>query len=164
MLYRTKSPLDHLKTTIFLHSRPQQNKLLTEPHKCNDSVLGNLLVLLQLDWPTETRLAESIFEQISAKGHFTYMNFSKYIICTDFIEEFMYTYMHGNDVQLEFVPPQTNLATRRIGTRGADKGVKDDFKHLLKQQIARSNEDIESLIVQFITQEHMVLAQNIFGK
>lgn len=76
----------------------------------------------------------------------------------------MYIYMHGNDVQLEFAPPQPNLGTRRIGTRGADKGVKDDFKHLLKQQIARSSDDIESLIIQFFTQEHAGLVKNIFDK
>lgn len=127
-------------------------------------MLGNLLVLLQLDWPAEKKLAESVFEEISSKGHFTYMNFTKYIICIDFIEEFMWIYMHGNDVQLEFSPPQPNLGTRRIGTRGADKGVKDDFKHLLKQQISRSSDDVESLIIQFLTQEHAVLVQNIFEK
>lgn len=76
----------------------------------------------------------------------------------------MFIYMHGNDVQLEFVPPQNLGGTRRIGTRGVEKGVKDDFKQLLKQQITRSNDDIENLIVEFITKEQMALVQNIFDK
>lgn len=140
---------------------PSQSRLISVT---NDDILGNLLILLQLDWPTEKGLAESIFEQISNKGQFTFLHFTKYIMCTDFIEEFMYIYMHGNDVQLEFTPPQTNSATRRIGTRGADKEVKDDFKQLLKQQVSRSNDSIENLIVQFITQEHAALLANIFDK
>lgn len=138
--------------------------MISVEQKTSDSILGNLLILLQLDWPSEKILAESIFEQIVNKGRFTFFNFSKYITCTDFIEEFMYIYMHGNDVQLEFTPPQLTLATRRIGTRGADKEFKDDFKQLLKQQIARSNEYIDGIIVQFITQEHSTLVQNIFDK
>lgn len=137
---------------------------MTDP-SCTDSLLGNLLVLLQLDWPEEQPLAEYIFNIIQTKGHFIYLQFTNYIICVDMIEQFMSMwYSHGGDVHLEFSPSQANLPSKRIGTRGADKGVKDDFKQIIKQQILKCNDDIESLIQHFITQEHMRLVQNIFEK
>lgn len=74
------------------------------------------------------------------------------------IEEFMSMwYPHGGDVHLEFIQiQQQTLGTRRIGTRGADKGVKEDFKQIIRQQILRSNEDIVELIIQFIIDgEHL---------
>lgn len=141
-----------------------QQKVMTDP-TCTDSLLGNLLVLLQLDWPEEQPLAEYIFNIIQTKGHFIYLQFTNYIICVDMIEEFMSMwYSHSGEVHLEFSPTQANLPSKRIGTRGADKGVKDDFKQIIKQQILKCNDDIESLIHHFITQEHMRLVQNIFEK
>lgn len=141
-----------------------QYKFYSDQRNASDAMLGNLLVLLQVDWPNEKPLAEAIFEQIASNGRFTFLNFSKYIICSDFIEEFMFVYMHGNDVQLEFAQPQASLGTRRIGTRGADKGVKDDFKQLVRKQIARCNDNIVNLIVQFVADERVALAQNMFDK
>ncbi|XP_037049863.1 integrator complex subunit 10 isoform X2 [Bradysia coprophila] len=141
-----------------------KQKVMTDP-TCTDSLLGNLLVLLQLDWPEEQQLAEYIFNIIQTKGHFIYLQFTNYIICVDMIEEFMSMwYSHGGEVHLEFSPTQASLPSKRIGTRGADKGVKDDFKQIIKQQILKCNDDIESLIQHFITQEHMRLVQNIFEK
>lgn len=128
-------------------------------------MLGNLLVMLQLNWPEDQHLAEQIFTIIRTKGHFIYLQFSAYIICVDMIEEFMSMwYPHGGDVHLEFVAPQPQLGARRIGTRGADKGHKDDFKQVMKQQILRCNDNIETIMHQFLTQEHMRLVQNIFEK
>ncbi|KAJ6635420.1 Integrator complex subunit 10 [Pseudolycoriella hygida] len=141
-----------------------KQKVMNDP-TCTDSLLGNLLVLLQLDWPEEQPLAEYIFNIIQTKGHFIYLQFTNYIICVDMIEQFMSMwYSHGGEVHLEFSPAQANLPSKRIGTRGADKGVKDDFKQIIKQQILKCNDDIETLIQHFITQEHMRLVQNIFEK
>lgn len=42
---------------------------------------------------------------------------------------------------------------RRIGTRGADKGVKEEIKQCIKRQIARSNENLDILLENFITLE-----------
>lgn len=142
-----------------------QQKLLTSS-TCNDSLLGNLLVMLQLDWPEEQRTVEQIFSIIRSRGQFIYLKFTNYIICSDMIEEFISMwYPHGGEVHLEFTSPQTNLGTtRRIGTRGADKGVKDDFKLIMRQQMQKSNEDINMIILQFLKQEHMKLVQNIFEK
>lgn len=133
-----------------------------EAQQCNDAILGNQLVLLQLNYPAERETAETIFDRIRTKHNFAYFNFSSYIVCPDFLEEFMHLYLHDTEIRLELAAPTTTSTTRRIGTRGADKGVKDDFKQLIRKQFLRSSEDIEALIVEFITQEHMCLVQNIF--
>lgn len=133
---------------------------------CSDSMLGNLLVLLQLDWPAEQTLAEQVFGIIIARGEFTYLKFSTYIVCVDFIEQFMSMwYPHGGEVNLIFVPHSPGAAaagTRRIGTRGADKEVRDDFKQIIRQQIRRCNDDVDQLVQRFIVEERMSLLANMF--
>lgn len=127
----------------------RMHNLMAEP---SDAVLGYLLVLLQLNWPSGMPLASQVFNLITTKRSFTFLPFSKYIILTDFIEEFSYMWsQQGGEVNLEFT---SNPKTRNYGTRRADKGVKDDFKQILRDQIHRSHEDIDLLIILFILQEH----------
>lgn len=124
-----------------------------------------MLVLTQLNYPSEIKIAEFIFDRIRSKQSFSFHDFSTYIICPDFLEEFMYLYTNENKIQLELSAPHTSSSlTRRIGTRGSDRGIKDEFKQLIRKQMARSNEDIETLILQFITQERNSLMQLIFDK
>lgn len=140
-----------------------RQKIIRTNQICTDNFLGNLLVLLQLNWPAEQTLAELVFSLIKRRGHFTYLHFPTFIVCADMIEEFMAMYYpHGGSVNLEFVPPALqNQGTRRIGTRGADRCVKDDFKQIMRQQIMKSHEDLVLLTLQFIAQEHMSLVQDI---
>lgn len=128
---------------------------------CSNLLIGNLLVLSQLEWPTELEISNLIFERINQKHTFTYLLFSNYLVNIDMIEEFMHLWSKC-DVKLEFVLSQS--PNRRIGTRGSDKGVKEDFKHIIKQQVSRSNEEVDSIIIQFLQQEQMVLLQNLFDK
>lgn len=123
-----------------------------------------MLVLIQLNYPSEIKMAEFIFDRIRSKQSFSFPEFSTYIICPDFLEEFMYLYTNENKIQLELNTPSTSSLTRRIGTRGSDRGIKDEFKQLIRKQMARSNEDVESLILQFIIQERNTLMQLIFDK
>lgn len=123
-----------------------------------------MLVLIQLNYPAEIKTAEFVFDRIRSKQSFSFTDFSTYIICSDFLQEFMYLYKNESKIQLELNTPTASSLTRRIGTRGADKGIKDEFKQLIRKQIARSNEDVDSLILQFITQERNLLMQLIFDK
>lgn len=127
-------------------------------------MISSILVLIQLNYPIEMKTAELMFDRIQTKQSFSFPDFSTYIICPDFLEEFMYLYTNENKIQLELNTPTTTTLTRRIGTRGSDRGIKDEFKQLIRKQMARSNEDIESLILQFITQERSSLMQLIFDK
>lgn len=129
----------------------------------SDLVLGDLLVLSQLDYPRETLLAEQIFSLIRSRGQFCYRLFPNYIVMIDYIEEFMSIWRsHNEEFNFEFSPAQANSATRRIGTRGADKGVREDFKQIIKQQILRANDSIPALVTSFIAQERIHLMQTIF--
>lgn len=121
----------------------------------SNTVLGYLLVLLQLDWPNGMSLALLVFKLITAKRSFTFLPFSKYIILTDFIEEFSYMWSpQGGEVTLELA---SSTKTRNYGTRRADKGVKEDFKQIMREQIVRSYDDMDFLIIMFILQEHKSL-------
>lgn len=120
--------------------------------------------MIQLNYPFELNTADFIFDRIRLKQSFSFPDFSTYIICPDFLEEFMYLYTNENKIQLELNMPTTTTLTRRIGTRGSDRGIKDEFKQLIRKQMARSNEDVETLIIQFITQERSSLMQLIFDK
>lgn len=138
-----------------------QRKLF-EPN-CPDAILGDLLVLSQLEYPRETSIPESVFSIISSRKQFSYLPFPSYVIVMDFLEEFMHIWVtHNGEYNFEFIAAQQNVGGRRIGTRGADKGVREDFKQIMKQQVSRSNEDLCLLIAEFITKEDAHLLKNIF--
>lgn len=48
-----------------------------------------------------------------------------------------------------------------MGTRHADKGVKEDFKQNMKTQLNRHNESCEQLIANFISSERSNIAQTL---
>ena len=45
------------------------------------------------------------------------------------------------------------------GTRGANRGEKEDFKLAMKKQAMRSHEDVNKLIVDFLTKNTEVILQ-----
>lgn len=137
-----------------------KRKAFTDPAKVDDYQLGSLLVLLQLEFYENIPLVEHIFEVIRLKG-LDFPLFHSFIINIEMIEEFMNLW-RGHDVILRLSSSaSTPTSQRRIGTRGADKNVKEDFKQIIKQQVLRSNEDVVSLIIQFIEQEHINLLQSL---
>uniref|UniRef100_A0A182SKF3 Integrator complex subunit 10 n=1 Tax=Anopheles maculatus TaxID=74869 RepID=A0A182SKF3_9DIPT len=159
-----------LTKRAILHYLVQTLIVLLKPKlidvECSSSLLGNLLVLSQLNWPHESTTVEIIFEIIKTRRLFAYLHFTNYVIQAEIIEEFMHLWTHSPEVKLELAMPQQSLATgaRRIGTRGADKGVKEDFKQIIRQQVARSNDDIDELLLQFLQQQQVMLVQNVFDK
>ncbi|XP_018789631.1 PREDICTED: uncharacterized protein LOC108969397 isoform X2 [Bactrocera latifrons] len=139
------------------------SRKLYEPN-CPDQILGDLLVLLQLEYPRETLMAEQIFTLITSRRAFAYRLFTTYIITIDFIEEFLHIWhAHNEDFAFDLSPTQTGTSVCRVGTRGADKGAREDFRIIIKQQILRANEVLTTLMANFIQQEHMQLARNMFG-
>lgn len=53
------------------------------------------------------------------------------------------------------------FSQRRIGTRGSDKGVKEEIKLAIKRQISRSNEPLDELSIKFLTQERGHILQTL---
>ncbi|XP_053952637.1 integrator complex subunit 10 [Anastrepha obliqua] len=139
------------------------SRKLYEPN-CPDQILGDLLVLLQLEYPRETLMAEQIFALITTRGSFAYRLFTTYIVTIDFIEEFMHIWNANNEnFAFDLSLTQGGSSICRVGTRGADKGAREDFRLIVKQQITRANETLTTLTANFIAQEHMQLVQNMFG-
>lgn len=133
----------------------------SDSKNCNDALLSSVLVLIQLNYPSESSTAELVFKHIWSKGSFNFADFTTFIISSDLLEEFMHIYTNGSAVKLELNVPTTNSG-RRIGTRGSDRGIKDEFRQMIRKQMARSNEDVDPLIVRFITQERANLKKTLF--
>lgn len=106
--------------------------------------------------------AELVFNHIWSGRGFAFTQFTTYIICPDFLEEFMHIYTNDNAVMLQLNAPAAS-SVRRIGTRGVDRGIKDEFRQMIRKQMARSNEDIDTLIIRYITQERTILKTMLFG-
>ncbi|VEN62748.1 unnamed protein product [Callosobruchus maculatus] len=117
----------------------------------NELAIGHIFVLIQLDWPQEEDMLPPLLEQIHQHKSFQYHFFQSYIINVEILEELTYLWTNqGGQVQLDILP---HLGQRRIGTRGADKGVKEEIKQAIRRQIARSNETVDDLIITFMTNE-----------
>lgn len=124
-----------------------------------NEAIGNMLVLLQFDWPQEEDLLPVLVEQIRQRGAFSYMLFQGYIINVDVLEELTYLATEqGGHVTLDILP---HLGQRRIGTRGADKGAKEEIRLAIRRQIARSNEALDQLMIKFISQERGHILQSL---
>lgn len=136
-------------------------RILLNTTNNSDLTYGHMLVLMQLGWPQEEAIFMHIMDIIRQKRVFHYHLFSAYIIHIDILEELSFIWNEqGNNIALDILPnSQQHLGQRRIGTRGADKGVKEDFKQAMKAQVARSNESLLNLMIQFITSERSYLLQ-----
>lgn len=139
-----------------------KRKLFKDPAKVDDYLLGSLLVLLQLEFYDNIPLVESLFEIIRLKG-LDFPLFPQFIINIEMIEEFMSLWRACEVVLRLSSSSLTPTSQRRIGTRGADKNVKEDFKQTIKQQVLRSSEDVVNLTIQFIDQEQHNLLQNLMS-
>ncbi|KAL7029221.1 hypothetical protein ACKWTF_006162 [Chironomus riparius] len=150
--YCTRVIINHLKRKAFKESSVTKGTI-------DDFQLGSLLVLLQLEFFDNIPLIEHIFEVIRVKG-LEFPLFTSYIINIDMIEEFMNIHRSA-EVKLKLFSSAVTPTSqqRRIGTRGADKNVKE----VIKQQVIRSNENIVDLIIVFIDQEHMNILTNLMA-
>lgn len=152
----TKFAIMHYFCTLLI-------RILIKTGNNTDLAYGHILVLMQLGWPQEEAIFIHIMDAIRKKGVFHYHLFSTYIIHIDLLEELSFIWNEqGKNVALDILPnSQQHLGQRRISTRGADKGVKEDFKQAMKAQVARSNESILNLIIQFINSERSYFLQSL---
>ena len=56
-------------------------------------------------------------------------------------------------------PDSGAKGSARPGTRGANRGEKEDFKMAMKRQASRSHENVETLIVEFLTKNTDLILQ-----
>lgn len=156
----TRNAIVQYCTRIIISSL--KRRAFKDPTKVDDYQLGCLLVLLQLEFYDNIPLVEHIFEMIRVKG-LDFPLFHSFIINIDMVEEFMNLWRAHEVILRLSSSASAPTSQRRIGTRGADKNVKEDFKQIIKQQVLRSNEDVVGLVIQFIEQEQMNLLQNLIS-
>ncbi|KAL5019854.1 hypothetical protein ScPMuIL_002746 [Solemya velum] len=126
--------------------------------KMDDEALGNLIVLLQFNWPKQEAVFTEVVQKIQNQGTFTYNLFFNYVINILFVishnilEEF--SFLKFQEVNLDILPISTKvLSQQRTMTRGVNKGVKQDFKQMMAKQVGRCEESVEKLIREFLNEE-----------
>ncbi|XP_063972563.1 integrator complex subunit 10 [Diachasmimorpha longicaudata] len=139
---------------------------LTISNDTGDWVTGNCLVLMQLDWPQEANILPIISERIRMHEAFRYPLFTSYIICIDILEELTYLWTEsGGGVSLDIAIGSEVLQGRRITTRGADKGVREEVRQAMRRQAARQDVDpINELIKRFIINEKAAISHSLMLK
>eukprot|EP00096_Caligus_rogercresseyi_P011007 TRINITY_DN4195_c0_g1_i1.p1 TRINITY_DN4195_c0_g1~~TRINITY_DN4195_c0_g1_i1.p1 ORF type:complete len:237 (+),score=50.25 TRINITY_DN4195_c0_g1_i1:44-712(+) len=151
--YSRKSILGYV-TRILLHllrEKGLQEQQLSEPLR--DLTLGHLIVLLQYSWPHESDLFYTILHRIRMKESFIYPMFCTYVIEIEFLEEFMWLASEqGGSVALDICTRSqpTPTSGRRVGTRGANRGEKEEFKSTIRKQVSRCHEDLDKIIIEFL--------------
>ncbi|KAL0128271.1 hypothetical protein PUN28_003497 [Cardiocondyla obscurior] len=128
-----------------------------------DLAIGHALVLMQIDWPQEASILTTITERILNRGSFTYPLFQGYVICVDILEELTYLWTeHGGGVSLDITAGAGIIQNRRITTRGADKGVREELKQAMRRQAARDGvEPLDELLQKFIINEQGAILHSL---
>ncbi|KAJ8680759.1 hypothetical protein QAD02_016546 [Eretmocerus hayati] len=124
-----------------------------------DLAIGHALVLMQIDWPQEAPFLHILTQKILSRRSFSYPLFQAYVINVDILEELMYLWMdHGGGVVLDVAVNTGILQNRRISTRGADKGVREEVRQTMRRQAARDGVDhLDELLQRFILNEKEAL-------
>lgn len=133
------------------------------PGSVGELAMGHALVLMQIDWPQEASTLSTITERIVNRGSFAYPLFQAYIICVDILEELTYLWTeHGGGVSLDIAVGSGVLQSRRITTRGADKGVREEVKQAMRRQAARDGVDpLDELLQKFIINEKAAIMHSL---
>ncbi len=127
----------------------------------SDFALGHAIVLLQHfafndnTCEDDLELFFHLMHRIRMRDTFSYSPFSTFVVRIEVLEEFS-ALMSANPparVVLD-IGPQTSGASSlkpRVGTRGANRGEKEEIKTVLRKQAAtRSNDDTEDVVVDFV--------------
>jgi len=132
--------------------------LLQERVGAGDMGLGHMLVLVQCDWPSLRDQLYLTLHRIKLNQGLTYPLLSQYVINIDILEELTFlSTPRGGGLQIDITPGSKPAA--RPGTRGANRGEKEDFKMAMKRQATRSHENVEKLIVEFLTRNTELVLQ-----
>ncbi|XP_032675087.1 integrator complex subunit 10 [Odontomachus brunneus] len=140
---------------LLLSTKDKDSRDFSLPGGVGDLAIGHALVLMQIDWPQEASTLCTMIERIISRGSFAYPLFQTYIICVDILEELIYLWTeHGHGISLDIATNSGVLQNRRITTRGADKGVREEIKQIMRRQAARDGIDsLDELLQKFIVNE-----------
>ena len=130
-----------------------------QPIAKNDLTIGHIIVLLQYSFPEESDLFFMILHRIRMSETFSYPGFMHHVIHIEILEEFS-NLMADNttSVTLDIAPTTSGApaasstpGSRRLGTRGANRGEKTEIKTALKKQVTRCYENLDEIILDFVS-------------
>jgi len=126
-----------------------------------DLAMGHILVVLQYNWPDQRELFNMMMHRVKKKESFSYPLFAQYVVNIDILEEIMYlSTEQGGGVALDLFPGGgAGLGGARPGTRGANRGEKEDFRQTMRRQAARSQEPVDRIIVDFFASHSDLILQ-----
>ncbi len=94
--------------------------------------------------------------RIRMKDSFSYPIFCNHVVVIDILEEFSHLMSDPTtQVTLDITPFTGGSAgstpSRRVGTRGANRGEKNEIRSAIKKQVARCYENLDDTIADFVT-------------
>jgi hypothetical protein len=118
----------------------------------SDSLIGDLIVLSQYQWPKYSSLFRSMISLLTRPlkelpsgrsaqpliHRFVYLDFSNLVFNPDILEEFMFLANMEVRLNMELKPSTPTASSKSMTTRGVNKGVKEEVKTFLKEQIKAS--------------------------
>ena len=136
------------------------------PGAGGDLARGHCMVLLQYNWTecTDNReLFYHLLNSVRGKDGFTYPLFCKYVINIEMLEEIMFLASEqGGGLVMDILPGSwAGGAGARPGTRGANRGEREEFRSAMRRQAARSLENIEDIIADFLSTESSLILQTL---
>jgi integrator complex subunit 10 len=121
----------------------------------NDRALGQLLVLLQYQWPKEENIFASLITTVQKRRRFHFPEFFEYVILIDILEEMLFL-SNCDSLQITLLP-QSDVNKVRTVTRGVNRGAREELMYAMEQQIRRCDEPVEPLLRKFFQQEKLSL-------
>ena len=132
------------------------------PGAGGDIAMGHCMVLLQVNWADNRELFYHLLNRVRGKEGFSYPLFCKYVINIEILEEVMYLASEaGGGVVMDILPGYSGGGGARPGTRGANRGEREEFRSAMRRQAQRSHENIENIIVDFLSSEANLILQTL---
>ena len=126
--------------------------------------MGHCIVLLQYNWydcHDNRELFFHLLNRVRGKDGFTYPLFCKYVVNIEMLEEIMFLASEqGGSVTMDIIPGYQGGGARP-GTRGANRGEREEFRAAMRRQASRSHESIENIVMDFLINESSLILQTL---
>ena len=143
-----------------------KDKCLQPVASGDDVNIGHAIVLLQYIFPEEKELFFMLLQRIRMRETFTYPLFSTYVIHIEFLEEFAFLLSDATakvalDITATTAAASSTSGQRRMGTRGANRGEKEEVRAAIKSQVLRSHECLDDILVDFLVMNRDSIVQSL---
>ena len=136
-----------------------------QPGVQGDMAMGHTITIMQYNWPDNRELFYHLLNRVRGREGFSYPLFCQYVINIEILEEVMFlANEQGGGLVMDIVPGGsggTSGGSGRVGTRGANRGEKEEFRNAMRKQAARSHESIDRIIVEFLTNHIDLILQTL---